>query len=315
MSGVQIVEMRHLRSLVALAETGSFTGGAKRMRVVQSTFSATIKELEAELGFSIVERTTRRVEINRSGKLLLQHARATISSLENGLQAVRGLNGIVRGKLKISLLQSLEPYVSIPSVLQRFRVTYPEVELEVQTYNDTGQIPNLIRSGTLDLGFYPMIDAKKMPELEYRGLVDDALVVIVPHSHPFQSLHKLSLDDLEQESFVDLTEERKLRVLVDRLFATHRLKRWTAFEINDEPTAVQFVEAGLGISILPSALARMYAVYRRIAVIPIVGAKTKPARWLVSIVRRLPRTDEGQHSLSEVFIRAIDSGLTGAGCY
>ena len=123
------MEMRHLRSLVALAETGSFTGGAKRMRVVQSTFSAIIKELEAELGFSIVERTTRRVEINPSGKLLLQHARATISSLENGLQAVRGFNGIVQGKLKISLLQSLEPYVSIPSVLQRFRVTYPRSSL------------------------------------------------------------------------------------------------------------------------------------------------------------------------------------------
>ena len=83
------MEIRHLQHFVALAEEGSFTRAAQRMHIVQSGLSASIKELEAELGSRLVERTTRRVALTETGRLFLEHARVTLTALEAGVTAVR----------------------------------------------------------------------------------------------------------------------------------------------------------------------------------------------------------------------------------
>ena len=83
------MDLRHLHHLIAIADEGSFTGAARRLNIVQSGISASIKELEDELGSKLLERTTRRVALTDTGSLFLQHARATLAALESGVEAVR----------------------------------------------------------------------------------------------------------------------------------------------------------------------------------------------------------------------------------
>ena len=75
------MELRHLQHFVALAQEGSFTRAARKVNIVQSGLSNSIKELEEELGTRLVERTTRKVSITEAGMLFLPHARATLASL------------------------------------------------------------------------------------------------------------------------------------------------------------------------------------------------------------------------------------------
>ena len=79
-------------------------------------------------------------------------------------------------------------------------------------------------------------------------------------TNPLGSQCKVSLAQLESQRFIELTRGKTLRLIVDQLFASRRIPRVIAFQLSDEPTAVQFVEAGLGIATMPSALGRFYAI-------------------------------------------------------
>ena len=81
------MELQHPQHFVALAQESSFTRAARKVNIVQSGLSNSIKELEEELGSRLVERTTRKVAITETGMLFLPHARATLASLEGAVHA------------------------------------------------------------------------------------------------------------------------------------------------------------------------------------------------------------------------------------
>ena len=83
------MDIRHYRSFIALAEEGSFTSAARRLNLVQSGLSVTIKEMEEELGVKLVQRTTRRVSLTDAGLLFLEYARPALTMLNDGIEAVR----------------------------------------------------------------------------------------------------------------------------------------------------------------------------------------------------------------------------------
>src|ERR1700761_8413541 len=111
------MEIRQLQLFIALAEEGSFTKAAHRMNIVQSGLSISIKALERELGTLLFDRTTRKIMLTPAGALFLQHARTGLVMLDNGVHAVRSQDGIVRGRLRLGILQSLGPYVNLPLLL------------------------------------------------------------------------------------------------------------------------------------------------------------------------------------------------------
>ena len=81
------MELRHLLTFVAVAEEGSFSRAAERLRIAQSAVSRTIRDLERELGRPLFDRSTHHVELTGAGLLTLDRARATLSAA----QAVRGV--------------------------------------------------------------------------------------------------------------------------------------------------------------------------------------------------------------------------------
>jgi DNA-binding transcriptional LysR family regulator len=182
-----------------------------------------------------------------------------------GVRAVRSQDGIVRGRLHLGILQSLGPYLRLPLLLQRFRTAYPQVEFAVRALGNDS-IPAHVRSGYVDLSFYSVVNKSEWPGLRTIPYAKDTLVVIRAQNHKFSAHKSIRLEMLAQESFVDLTPERALRKLTDQAFALHHLRRSTVFEVSDVLTALQFVENGLGIAVVPSALTRFSATSRKSAV-------------------------------------------------
>ncbi len=91
---------------LAVAETSHFTRAASRVHLTQSSLSSSIRSLERELGSDLFVRSTRRVELTDAGRALLPAARRAVAAAEDGLDAVAGVRGLVRGHLAIGVVQA-----------------------------------------------------------------------------------------------------------------------------------------------------------------------------------------------------------------
>jgi DNA-binding transcriptional LysR family regulator len=171
------MEIRHLQHFVALAQEGSFTRAARKVNIVQSGLSNSIRELEEELGSVLVERTTRKVALTETGMLFLQHARATLASLHGAVQAVRSQDGVVRGQLRLGILQSLGSYLELIPLLKQFRSAFPTVDVSVRALI-ADAVPGLVRSGEIDLSFHAIVGRDRWPGIQIIPYVYDPLVAI-----------------------------------------------------------------------------------------------------------------------------------------
>jgi DNA-binding transcriptional LysR family regulator len=298
------LELRHLHHLIAVADEGSFTRAAHRVHIVQSGISASIKELEAEVGVRLIERTTRRVALTDPGRVFLEHARASVAAIEGGLQAVREQDGIVRGRLRIGVLLSLNPYLDMPLVLKKIRLDHPQMELEVRS-TPAEAVPEMVRSGELDLGFYALRGSTSIPGLQVLPFIQDTLVAICARDYPLGAKGRVSIEELAKENFVDLIPTRATRKLLDREFAIRNLHRRSVIEVNDPQTEVQFVARGLGVAIVPSVLARAYPESDSLTVLPISASHPPLAKWRLGIVMRARGKNEGPLRTVNVFLDAL----------
>jgi DNA-binding transcriptional LysR family regulator len=298
------MEIRHLLHFVALAEEGQFTAAARRMNIVQSGLSVTIKELEQELGVQLVNRTTRTVSLTEAGEIFLEHARSGLLMLNNGVEAVRSRDGVVRGRLHLGILQSLGPYVDLPLLLKTFRTRYPQVEFSVRSPN-TDKIPTLVRSGYVDLSFLALVEERSWPGITTVPFARDSLVAICSGKHPLAGRRSVSLDLLSKEDFVDLTPERALRVLVDRAFLQNNLKRDSVYQVSNVETMLQFVAAGLGVSIVPSALATTSPYSKQLHVLTVMTPVHRLPKWRIVIAIRAQRKHVPGKTTVELFLETL----------
>jgi DNA-binding transcriptional LysR family regulator len=138
-----------LRSFVAVAQSGTFTGAARSLGLRQSTVSQQIMRLEAAAGRKLLDRDTHRVSVTAEGEAMLDHARRILEAQE---RMTRYLSGIpLRGRLRIG---ASEDFVlsALPDVLADFVRRYPEVNIEL-TAGLSDNLYELFDTGTLDILF------------------------------------------------------------------------------------------------------------------------------------------------------------------
>ena len=298
------MEIRHLQHFIALAEEGKFTSAARRMNIVQSGLSVSIKELEQELGSQLVTRTTRKVSLTAAGELFLEHARGCLSLLNDGVQAVRSQDGVVRGRLHLGILQSLTPYVPLAALLQRFHSSYPEIEFAVRALS-TEAVPALVRSGSVDLSFQAIIGKERWPGVQVIPYTQDSLVAICSSKHLLAKRSSVRLEMLSHESFVDLTPERALRKLVDQAFTQHHLSRSSVYQVSDIEAQLYFVAHGLGVAIVPLELARSFMPSHQLHTLRILSTTPKLPKWRIAILIRPKRNDFSRKTTVDLFLDTL----------
>src|SRR3954470_9087378 len=120
------MELRHLATFAAVAEEGSFTRAAGRLHVVQSAVSSGVRALERELGVTLFDRTTHRVELSDAGRALLPEARRTLAAAEAARDAIHQLRGGLRGTVRLGvMLTQRAAAVSVPRLLAALRDEHP----------------------------------------------------------------------------------------------------------------------------------------------------------------------------------------------
>src|SRR6266487_477126 len=124
------MEIHQLRYFVAVAEEGSFSRAAAKVRVAQPSLSQQIRKLEAEVGQPLFDRLPRSVVLTEAGRCFIDYARQILASIGDARRCVDELKDEVSGKLTVGAIPTIAPYV-LPELVVTFQKHYPEVTLEI----------------------------------------------------------------------------------------------------------------------------------------------------------------------------------------
>jgi len=271
------MELRQLAHFVAVSKHHSFTKAAREVHVVQSSLSASIRQLERELGTALFDRTTRHVELSPAGHALLPVARRMLADARTARDEVAAVTGVLRGRVAIGTIQALT-WVDLPAALARFGRAHPEVEITL-TEAPVDELIDALRTGDLDLAYIARDQSRLPATIEVVTSHEDELVVVTSPGHHLAGRHSIHLTDLEDEPFIDFQAGRGLQAVVVRLFHDAGLDRRITLRVTQLQLLTSLVEHGLGIAILPSPIAEHAGLTR----IPITG--THPRRSLALVTR------------------------------
>lgn len=249
MSDNRVVELRHLEHFLAVADTGGFTPAARRLHVVQSGVSATVKALERELGSRLFDRGRDEVTLTPAGRVFLPRARETLDSARAAKDAVQELGGTLQGTVTVGTLTSVN-LIDTPGILAKLRARHPgvTVRLRAALAGSTGLAQEL-RDGQLDVAFLSL-PGPAPAGLRVRVLEMTPLVLYVPAEHPLAGMGRVSLSQLAEFPFIDSPPGFGNRIIADQAFASAGIEREVTLEVADIGTAVHFIRAGLGIGFL-----------------------------------------------------------------
>jgi|SRR3984893_756737 len=243
------VELRQLEYFLAVADNLSFTGAAKRLHVVQSGVSATIKALERELGAELFARGPAGVTLTPAGQKLEPHARATIDAARAAKEAVAATRGAIRGTVTLGTLTSIN-VIDLPTLLAELYARHPGVLVQLRSARaGSAGLAQQLRDGTLDVALVVFPDGPPA-DLHTRLVAAFQLLLVVPVDHPLAGRGTVSLAELAGMSFVDGPPGYGNRAVVDRAFAAAGVQRTIALEVADIATTATHIRNGLGIGFL-----------------------------------------------------------------
>lgn len=270
------MDLKQLEHFVAAADEQHFTRAARRMNIVQSGLSASIRALEEELGAPLFIRTTRRVELTTAGRVLYERAQLILTEVREARLAVAAINGLQTGVLSIGTCASLEAFVDIPELLGEFHSLHPTIEIKL-CHSTATQLMNKVREGDIDVAFLPLFEAPR--DVVTNTIANEKLVVACPANHRLAGRRGITLHDLGAEPFVDFQLEQGTRRMVDRAFGELHLSRKTAFEVGDVHVLLDLVARGLGIALVAEPFARARATSPNGPQIAIATLKDPGIQW------------------------------------
>ncbi|TDD15504.1 LysR family transcriptional regulator [Nonomuraea diastatica] len=245
------MQPHQLEYFVAVAETGSFTAGAQRVRVVQSAVSTAVRQLERELGSALFVRG-RRISLTPEGEALLPRARDVLHAMEAAVAAVAATRGQVIGTVNLGLMHHLAAY-DLVGRLASFRRKHPAavVHARSSTAGSRGHL-DALRRGDLDLALVATA-AETVPGVHLQCLDREPLRLVCSATHPLAGSATVRLEQIVDEAFIDFPAGWGNRSLVDSTFAAAGLRRTVHTEIIDFTMAQSLVREQLGVTFIPAS--------------------------------------------------------------
>lgn len=246
-----MIELRHLRYFVAVAEDLHFGRAAQRLHIVQPALSRQIQQLEGEVGALLLQRTQRSVALTAAGEVFLEKSRLILAQV---MQASREAARIAEGEsgtLKVTFINS-STYRLLPDILEVFRRRHPQITLALHEMTVLDQIEAL-RRGDAEISLMrPPIDEKA---IEYEVIARECFLLAVPCQHRLAACQEVEISSLREENFV-LFAARESPLLHARIIHSCEAVGFTprvaqlAIQIH---TVLGLVGAGLGIALVPQA--------------------------------------------------------------
>lgn len=241
------METHQLRYFLAVARLRNFSRAAEQCRVAQPSLSQQIRKLEDELGERLFERSTREVSLTPAGDLFREHATRVMEEMEHARERVREVSGLLRGRVVLGALPTMAPYF-LPARLRAF--TRKHAGIEVVVHEDTtAQLVEGVLAKEIDVALLSL--PVERAGLEAEEFFDEPLMVALPKRHPLAAKRRLTLDDLENESFILMKEGHCLAGQALQFCRLNGFSPRVSFRSAQIETVLSFVANGWGVSIVP----------------------------------------------------------------
>jgi DNA-binding transcriptional LysR family regulator len=239
-----------LNLYVAIVEAGSISKGAEAAHLALASASARISGMEAALGTPLLDRSRRGVVPTAAGRALLHHARAIGGAVERMRGDLRAFASGLRGEIR--MLSNTAALVELlPAAIRRFLATNPDVDIDIEERTSV-DIVQAVAEGRAELGV--VANTTDLGGLQTIPLSLDQLVLIAPNDHPFAKRDAVRFADLIDEPFVGLSAGALYLHLADHAARLGRRINYRV-RLRSFDAVTRFVEAGVGLGIVPEAAA------------------------------------------------------------
>src|SRR5258708_8028703 len=243
------MELRHLRYFVAADEEKNITVAAKRrLRTAQPSLSRQLRELETEVGAELMTRSARGIELTAAGKVFLDHARLALAQVEAAASAARRAAHPEQRTLALGFLSGCEPEW-LPGVMDVLREELPRIEVTISSKHSP-QLADGLATGKRDAAF--LRPEERYPDLVYKVLVREPLIVILPSDHRLASRKAIGLKDLAGETFIGMADQAPvLRSIIEDYIRRSGVDLQPTHRVEYLSMAMSLVASTRGVALLP----------------------------------------------------------------
>ena len=199
------MELRHLRYFVGVAQELNFTRASKILRVAQPALSRQIRQLEEEVGVTLLDRNRRGVRLTEAGRAFLTEARALLDHSEQAIRVAQGTGRGRGGQLNIGYVWGLF-HSLVPSAIEHFRREFPDAAVNLFDLTATQQAEALVQ-GRLDAGFIGFAQEADAAGLTRRKVGACSFVAALPGNHRAARKSRVALATLAEDFFFVISEQ------------------------------------------------------------------------------------------------------------
>jgi LysR family hca operon transcriptional activator len=244
------VELRHLKYFIAVAEEGSLTLAAeRRLHTAQPSLSRQIRDLEYELGVALLRRSARGVALTEAGRVFLDRARLVLTQVEAAVLATRQAGKPARPRFALGFLTGQE-MDWLPDTMALLKDQLPSLDVTVSSQYSP-QLAEALAEGKLDLAF--MRREAGRPELLYRTIASEPLLVALPSDHRLAAQESIRVEELAAETFLGMSKTApSLQRVTDEYLGMAGLDLRPAHLVDNLAMAMSLIASTGAVTLLPA---------------------------------------------------------------
>ncbi|WP_394144259.1 HTH-type transcriptional regulator MetR [Vibrio atypicus] len=260
-----MIELKHLRTLTALRDTGSLTATATTLHLTQSALSHQVKDLEARIGGQLFLRKTRPVKFTSEGEILLRLADDLLPRLAKAENELASLKEDVNGRLHMAI-ECHSCFQWLMPALKEYQVAWPSVTLDFSSGFGFEPLPALM-AGELDLVITS--DIQPRSEVHYEPLFDFEMRLVTSISHPLAQKSQIEPNDLADQTMLSYPVQKNRLDVVKHFLQPAGIEPAKWKQADNTLMLIQMVSAGLGVAALPNWAISEFSRQGLIASIPL----------------------------------------------
>ncbi|BEM59090.1 LysR family transcriptional regulator [Serratia marcescens] len=240
--------LKQLRVFVAIAHHGSFSRAGEAIGLTQSAVSHSVKELEAEVGVRLLDRTTREVVLTDAGLRLANRIERLLDELQAALLDARSFGVQRSGTVRVATSQTISAHL-MPQCIAAGEREYPEIRIMLRDQAQQ-QVLHSVRNAEVDFGI--VVDPVQAVDLECEAVLHEPFLLLCRDDHPFAAQQAVRWSALNGCRLVLQDYASGSRPLIDSALRQQGVEAQVVQEIGHPATLFPMVAEGIGISIFPA---------------------------------------------------------------
>lgn len=258
-------DLTTLNLVLAIADTRSITRGAEREHLALAAASKRLSDLETRFGVPLFERRARGVEPTEAGRALVRHVRSLRSSLHalesEVVEFARGIQGHLRIVANAGAISEC-----LPPDLAAFLQAHPQIRISLEDQT-SAEVQAAVAEGRADVGIFvpPLLDNRLATRVYRQG----TLAAMLPAGHALADRAALRFADLLDHDIVGLHHGAAVQEMMRAEAESQGRTLKARLQVHGFDAIAQLVEAGLGVAVMPAAVAQRFAQIFRVQVLPL----------------------------------------------